>query len=181
MTQALIGVFGVLVGILVNEAIRRHRRIEDYSTRVFEKRLQVYEELYSKLHECYETGNEVMGGDHSAEERHEIMSALVFPLLEFMDRNSLYLNDEIALHCGGMWMSVDEIPSIQGGAERASAVEAFQKDFGDAKAMIKEESGLKEIDKLFRSITKPKYSSRLIDYYRKLQAERKSGLTAGHK
>src|ERR1700690_524388 len=106
------------------------------------------------------------------------MSTLVFPLLEFMDKNSLYLNDEIAVHCGGMWMSMEEIPSIQDGAERASAVEAFQKDFGDAKAMIKEESRLREIDKLFRSITKPKYSSRLIDYYRKLQAERKKALAA---
>jgi hypothetical protein len=150
MTQALIGIIGVLVGILVNEAVRRHRRIEDYSTKIFEKRLQVYEELYSKLHECYEAGNEALTGEHSAEERHEIMSTLVFPLLEFMDKNSLYLNDEIAVHCGGMWMSVDEIPSIQDGAERASQMEVFQEDFGDAKAMIKEESGLKEIDKLFR-------------------------------
>ena len=127
MTQALIGVLGVLIGILVNEVIRRRRRIEDYSTRIFEKRLQVYEELYSRLHECYEAGNNVLSGDHSAEERHEIMATLVFPLMEFMDKNSLYLNDEITVHCGGMWMSVDEIPSIQDGAERALQMEAFQR------------------------------------------------------
>jgi hypothetical protein len=179
MNQALIGILGVLLGILVNEAIRRHRRIEDYSTRIFEKRLQVYEELYSRLDECYEAANDVLSGNHSADQRHQIVSSLVFPLLEFMDKNSLYLNDEIAVHCGGMWMGVDEIPSTQDGAERASQMEAFQKDFADAKEMIKEESGLKQIDKLFRSITKPRYSSRLIEYYRKLQAERKKELIAG--
>jgi len=128
---------------------------------------------------CYEAGNEVLSGAHSAEERHEIMATLVFPLLEFMDTNSLYLNDEIAVHCGGMWMSIDEIPSIQDGRECTSQMEAFQKDFADVKAMIREESGLKEIDKLFRSIAKPRYSSRLIDYYRELQAQRKKKLAAG--
>jgi len=87
MTQALIGILGVLVGILANEVIRRRRRIEDYSTRIFEKRLQVYEELYWKLHECYEAANEALGGDQPVEQRHEIIAALVFPLMEFMDKN----------------------------------------------------------------------------------------------
>jgi len=178
MTQALIGVMGVLIGILINEALRRHRRIEDYSTKIFEKRLQVYEELYWKLHECYNVGNEVLSGDHSAEKRHEIMASLVFPLLEFMDKNSLYLSDEIGVHCGGMWMSVDEIPSIENDGERLSQTEAYNQDFKDAKDMIKGESGLREIDKLFRSIAKPKYSSRLVGHYRKLQAERRKADTA---
>lgn len=173
MTQALIGVLGVLVGIFVNELLRRNRRIEEYSTKIFEKRLQVYEELYSKLHECYEASGDALERDYSAKERHEIMASRVFPLLEFMDRNSLYLNDEITVHCGGMWMSVDEIPAIENAEERAAQTEAFRADFKDAKEMIEEESGLKRINKLFRSISKPKYSSRLIEYYRELQAERK--------
>ena len=70
MTQALIGVLGVLVGIFVNELLRRNRRIEDYSTKIFEKRLQVYEELYSKLHECYEASGDALEGDYSAKDRH---------------------------------------------------------------------------------------------------------------
>jgi len=178
MTQALIGVLGVLVGIFVNELLRRNRRIEDYSTKIFEKRLQVYEELYSKLHECYEASDEALQGNYSAGERHEIMAIRVFPLLEFMDRNSLYLNDEIPVHCGGMWMSVDEIPAIEDAEERAAQIKAFRTDFKDAKEMIEEESGLKRINKLFRSISKPKYSSRLIDYYRELQAERRKEQSA---
>jgi len=174
MTQALIGVLGVLVGIFVNELLRRNRRIEDYSTKIFEKRLQVYEELYSKLHECYEVSSEALDGSYSAEERHEMVASRVFPLLEFMDRNSLYLNDEMTVHCGGMWMSVDEIPAIEDAEERAAQIKAFRTDFKDAKEMIEEESGLKRINKLFRSISKPKYSSRLIEHYRELQAERKN-------
>jgi hypothetical protein len=173
MTQALIGVMGVLIGILANEALRRHRRIEDYSTKIFEKRLQVYEELYWRLHECYDAANEVLDGDHSPQERHEIMARLVFPMLEFMDKHSLYLTDEIGVHCGGMWMSVDEIPAIENEKERASQTKAYLQDFKDAKEMIREESGLKEIDRLFRSIAKPRHSSRFVDHYRKLQAERK--------
>ena len=101
------------------------------------------------------------------------MASRVFPRLEFMDRNSLYLNDEITIHCGGMWMSVDEIPAIEDTEERAAQTKAFCADFKDAKEMIEEESGLKQINKLFRSISKPKYSSRLIDYYRELQTERR--------
>jgi len=178
MTQALIGVLGVLVGIFVNELLRRNRRIEDYSAKIFEKRLQVYEELYSKLHECYDASDEALQGDYTAEERHEIMASRVFPLLEFMDRNSLYLNDEITVHCGGMWMSVDEIPAIKDGEERAAQTKSFLRDFTDAKEMIEEESGLRQINKLFRSISKPKYSSRLIDHYRELQAERRKEKSA---
>ena len=103
-----------------------------------------------------------------------MVASRVFPLLEFMDRNSLYLNDEMTVHCGGMWMSVDEIPAIEDAEERAAQIKAFRTDFKDAKEMIEEESGLKRINKLFRSISKPKYSSRLIEHYRELQAERKN-------
>jgi hypothetical protein len=104
MTQALIGILGVLVGILVNEAIRRHRRIEDYSANIFEKRLQVYEQLYSKLDECHEAANSVRNGDHPAEQRDQIMSTFVFPLLEFMDKNSLYFERR---NCRPLWRHVD--------------------------------------------------------------------------
>ena len=39
--------------------------------------------------------------------------------------------------------------------------------------MIKKESGIEELDKLFRSITRAKHKSDIIDYYNKLQSDQR--------
>jgi xanthosine utilization system XapX-like protein len=44
MGTALIGLLGVLVGISINEWLRKRNRIETYAARVFDKRLEIYEE-----------------------------------------------------------------------------------------------------------------------------------------
>jgi len=49
MEEAVIGLLGVLLGIGLGEYLRRKRRLENYSSTVFEKRLALYEELFEKV------------------------------------------------------------------------------------------------------------------------------------
>ena len=75
MTEALIGVIGLLLGILLGEYFRRGRRIELYSKEIFQKRLQIYEELYKKIGEAKKIADDIIENPkYSKEERKELLS-----------------------------------------------------------------------------------------------------------
>jgi hypothetical protein len=48
MDSALIALIGVLIGILTNEYLRRNNRIEKYSEKLFDKKLEIYKTTLSK-------------------------------------------------------------------------------------------------------------------------------------
>ncbi|MDC4533647.1 hypothetical protein OHV54_12155, partial [Acinetobacter baumannii] len=71
MGSALIGLIGVVIGILCNEYFRRENRIEKYSEKIFEKRLQIHESLFEKIKEDYEAINNLINDrELTLEERH---------------------------------------------------------------------------------------------------------------
>jgi poly-beta-hydroxyalkanoate depolymerase len=47
--------------------------------------------------------------------------------------------------------------------ERATAISRFYESYKAARDIIRAETGLKRLDAIFRSVTKAKYSSALID------------------
>ncbi|PHI35208.1 hypothetical protein CBQ28_20545 [Pseudoalteromonas sp. GCY] len=49
MEKIVVGLIGVLLGVLLNEYFRRNARIEKYSEKVFEKRLEVYESFSKEI------------------------------------------------------------------------------------------------------------------------------------
>jgi hypothetical protein len=49
MDTALVGLVGLLVGMLITEHFRKRSRIEQFSGRIFEKRLTVYEKLMEEF------------------------------------------------------------------------------------------------------------------------------------
>lgn len=59
MEAAIIGLTGMLLGILLNELLRRRNRIEGYAVRVFDKRLEIYEGLYERVSACSEVAIDV--------------------------------------------------------------------------------------------------------------------------
>jgi len=100
METALIGLAGVLLGILINEILRRQNRIESYAGRVFEKRLEIYEGLYHRVAALGPLASDLINNStYSYEERHQIVSVGVHDVASWCDDNDMYINEELAVHC----------------------------------------------------------------------------------
>jgi hypothetical protein len=174
LETALIGLLGVMLGIFLNEQIRRRNRIENYSTSVFEKRLDLdlYEELFRRVSKYMETANIAIKNDTlTKEQRHECISNAIYEVTTFCDEHEMYISEELSVHCVATIMGVEDIYYIEDEKEKEDAVKNFYDDLLAAKRMIRKEAGISDLDKLFRSITKPKYSSPIIKYYRKREKE----------
>jgi len=174
MESALIGLCGLLIGILVNEHLRRNRRIEEYASSVFKRRLEVHEELFGKIQESYSIVSDIIENDeYTAEQRHTLASELVFDFADFIDAHSLYLSESVCVHCGAIWIGIEDYHNIENSKEREEQISRFWKLVREAKDMIRAESGFQQFDKLFGIVTKPKYQSAIADYARERRKELK--------
>jgi hypothetical protein len=174
MLTAIIGLFGVLVGIFLTEYFRRQRRIEFYSKEVFQKRLSVYEELYKKMEASYLIATDVIENpDYSEKERGKIISEVIMDVASFTDQNGLYLNENLVIHCLLTLIGVEDIFSIENPDEKETQITTFREAYGKAKQLIRKESGMETLDKLFGSISKAKLESPYISYYQKIKRERR--------
>ncbi len=174
METALIGLLGVLIGLLVNEHFRKRNRIEAYSSRIFDKRIQIYEELFAKVTDCSEIISDLTENPkYSKEERHDIVSAAVHALAQYGDEHSFYLSEHIVLQYMTLMMGVEDIYYIENKEEKEREIQRVWKHLRDTKNMIRKESGIEELDNLFKSITRAKHKSHIIDHYNKLQREQR--------
>ena len=164
---ALIGLIGVLLGILLNEILRRKNRIEGYAARAFDKRLEIYEGLYERIGVAGEMAMDVIeNSEYSTEQRHEIVSTAIHAIATWCDTNDMYINEELTVHCVPLLMGVEDIYGMADTKEKEDRTKQFREDFRSAKKMIRKEAGIEDIEGLFSSIVKPKRSSAIIDYYR---------------
>ncbi len=166
---ALIGLGGVFLGILLNEYFRRSRRIEEYSLKLFDKRLSVYEGLFKVLGQAYETVQPVLNGTLDQEERHTIVSQAVLLIAGYTDENQLYLKDEVTLQCCTAFMSAEDIGDLKDEVKKEAEISRILKNYRDAKKMIRKECGLTDMDKLLTSMMKIKHDSPVIRYFKKLK------------
>lgn len=173
METALIGFLGVLLGIVINEQLRRRSRIENYSTSVFDKRLELYEELFRRVSRYSEVANEVIKNSAlTKEQRHALVSESIHEVAGFCDEHELYLDEEVTVHCVPTLMGVEDIRDIDDDDKREKEIERFSHNLIAAKRMIRKEAGISDIDKLFRTIIKPKHSSGIIKYFREQKKKR---------
>jgi hypothetical protein len=171
MWTALIGIFGVILGAILNELLRRKRRIEAYTVRVFDKRLEKYEELMALLQAASKVASDVMENhEYTPETRHELISAAIWPIVQFTSDNELYIDPELAPHCIATFMGAEDIQSIKDPKEREERQQEIRNMYANAKRMIREDSGIVEIDKLFKTMTKPRLSSPIIERIHYLKA-----------
>ncbi|WP_285417886.1 hypothetical protein [Pseudomonas sp. efr-133-TYG-5] len=167
MEAALIGMIGVIIGIFFNEFIRRANRIESYAQKTFDKRLEIFNELYQRVSECGSLGQRVISEiELPSEERYELISDAIIEFAGWCDNHGLYLPEEVSLHCMTLLMGVEEIPDIEDENQKLERIKNFQTQLRYAKEMIRKESGIEDINKTFASMTKAKYSSPIIEYYR---------------
>jgi hypothetical protein len=163
------GVVGVLLGALLNEFVRRNNRKELYAPKIFEKRLAAYESLAELIQNGSEVANEVIENpDLTAEQRHDVIATVVMSIAKFMDKNPLYLDKELGAHCAALFMGVEDIYSTKGEEKKA----LLRKYYGmrtEALRMIREDSGVAQINKLFRTINRPKIGGPIVEAIRELR------------
>jgi len=56
----IIGSFSVLAGIFINEYFKRKDRASLFSKEIFQKKLDIYEELFNRMWDAYERNNEII-------------------------------------------------------------------------------------------------------------------------
>jgi hypothetical protein len=167
MTEAVIAIASLLLGVGINELVRRSNRIESYSPYIFEKRFKVYEQLWEKLQAGNEKAGNIIADDSlTAAQRHALVSEIIMDVAGYCDQNELLLNEEVAIQCCTVFMGVEDIKPELKERQRKKLEHHFRGEFKHAVEMIRAEAGLERMDKLFRSITRPKHTSDIVDFYR---------------
>jgi len=170
----LLGMVGVVVGSLLNEFLRRRRRVEEYSSGIFDKRLRAYEILMGLIHTGSDLAHEVIDSPRlTRDERHELISSAIAPIAAYVDHESLYIDEELGSHCVALFMGVEDIRDAPE-PEREKLVRDFYKMRTETYRMIREDSGVEEINRLFRSINRPRITSPVIERIRELRRAQKS-------
>jgi hypothetical protein len=167
MESALIALAGVLTGMVLTEYYRRLSRIEKYSSTVFDKRLEIYERFLRLLHSSANKVRDVIEEPSLTEEAaHEQVMAATLKLMHYCDRHPLFIHQEITVHCGAVFtgaLDVIEMPP----QERPRGLDAFNRGVRQAIRMITAESGVEELNKLFRAITNSDPNSDIVLDFRK--------------
>jgi len=165
----VLGIVGVIAGSLLNEYLRRGRRAEQYSAAIFSKRLEAYETLFRLVQEgSSKVDDAVRNCALSTEERHDLASSAIMPIANHVDRYALYIDEELGPHCVALFMGVEDICD----APESERESLRQRHFGalrDTYRMIKEDVGVAQINKLFRSINRPRITSPVIEAIREMR------------
>lgn len=166
---ALVGILGITLGILVSEILRRKNRREQFAPTIFLKRLNAYEELFDKIYLGHHIATEIINSDELDQtKRHDLTSHLISDIAEHADANMLYLDPDICTHSTALFMGIEDIYSLKG-SEKKEMLHHYYDMRKEALRMIKEDSGVAEINALFASINKPKLSGPIIERLRELR------------
>lgn len=169
MEKIVVGLVGVLLGILINEYFRRNARIEKYSDKIFEKRLEIYENFAKEISVASSLIIDLIDiKDLTDDEKKEIAFQAGLKVVEYTDKHELYLNEEIAIHCSMAFVASGDI--FEDEINEASLAD-FRQGIKEAKLMIRSEAGLSEMDNFFKSITKSTPGGKLIKGYRVIKKQ----------
>jgi len=172
MTAALIGLLGVLVGSWLSELFRRQNRIELYSSKVFEHRLEAYEGLFSRLRDVETALFKIIEDETGTpDERHNKGVVEGFKVITYTDEKAFYLNEEVTVHCCGTIVGSADVIAEPPGKKRDKMISHLRSEFRRAMELIRAESGITEINKYWQAVSKAELSSPIIEYYRKVKAD----------
>ncbi len=171
MQGALIGLLGIFIGIILSEYFRRNSRIEVYSKEIFKKRLELYDQLFEIIAEARDLAPDIIDNKvYTKEKRIELWSEIIFKLADFLDENELYINNRVAEHCMFMLIGVEDFYYEKHDRKEQLAQE-FRYDCLDAIRMLKEETGLKAMDNMFKAVLRPRYNSKYIKDIKEIEAK----------
>ena len=67
----IIGPFSVLASIFINEYLKRKDRASLFSKEIFQKKLDIYEELFNRMWDAYERNNEIIEDKNLSKEKRD--------------------------------------------------------------------------------------------------------------
>lgn len=158
----LLGLIGVLLGLLVGEYFRRKKRIEDYSKEVFQERLLIYEELFTRVNQLCDVVRSIGLGAIDQDGHLPAVHSAAGEVLLFCKKHEFYLRREIVAQL--IWAS--RILTAESPERRGMAYYRFWIAIRRLKDMIRKEAGVSELDNLFKAITKARHKSRELDEFR---------------
>lgn len=162
-------IFGVVIGASLNEFLRRRNRREAYAPKVFEKRLAAYEGLFQLIHDGGQVASELIGNAALTKgDRHLLVSDAIGKIAQYVDANALYLDEELSAHCTALFMGVEDIQDAPEADREALAADYYTKR-RETVRMIAEDSGIAEVNKLFKAINKPNINGAIIERIRELR------------
>ena len=107
---AIFGLIGIILGVILNEVFRRKNRIESFASIVFERRLNIYEELFRKVQEVNSIAGDVISNPaYSEEQRHDIVSSVILDIASFCDENAFLIDNDLGAPCTTLLMGVEDI------------------------------------------------------------------------
>ena len=174
MENAIIGILGILLGIILNEYFRLKKRIENYSQKIFEKRFEVYEKLYESVDNAYlSINNYIVDESLPYEDRYNGAYEEGLKVIQYCTAKQFYISEELVVLIGGAIVNTSTIFESDDEKEIEEITVQFRLDMRDIKVMILKESGIFEINKHFKSVGKVKYKGPVIDFYKKLKEQYK--------
>lgn len=158
------GIAGVVLGIFLNELIRRNNRTENLNDQIFNRRLEEYIELHDLLVNQYQIILELFDNfnEFNDEQKLEIISDVIFPIVIFNDKKSFFLSEELIVQTSTLFMGIENIQE----ADIEKTSEKISIDYDKTIDMIKNESGIKKVNKNFKKILKYNHKSDIIKYYK---------------
>ena len=121
------------------------------------------------LQGAYDVATEIMQpNDLSAEERHAAISTVIREIATYTDQHTLYLDFELIGHCVATFMGAEEVTDLSE-TDQALARQEILNMYSEAKRMIREDSGVERINRVFRKAARPKLKGAFIQRLRELQ------------
>jgi hypothetical protein len=179
MSEALVGLLGLLAGLLISEYFRRQRRIEEYAREVFQRRIEIYEGLYKKLLIADSVAAELENGDPEEPELAAARHAIINLVMEYLDRNGLFLDEDLTVHAALTVLNIHEIAEAGSQDKRSDLLREYWERSKELKVLMRRVTGLEKLGKLFQTITKAEIDSEYVDLWRK--AKREAGVRTRHR
>lgn len=169
-----ISIITFIAGYLISEIIRRINRAENFNTQIFNKRLDVFSELYSTWNRAYMDVSTfieaIINGDFSeSDDLDGTHFILVSPLLKLLDEKALFFSQELCIHCGAALLCPDDYSE----ESCKTYLERIKKQNRIVINMIRDESGLTMLNKNIKGIIKYKHKSDIITYLKNIQHKSK--------
>lgn len=168
------GIITFLAGYIISELIRRMNRAENFNSQIFNRRLDVFSELYSTWNSAYKNVSDLIqsvinGTVPDDVDLAEAHFQCVQPLLMLLDEKALFFSEELCVQCGAALLGPERY-TVKDCQDYLDTIRTQNKV---VTGMIRDESGLSMLNKNIKGIIGYKHKSELITYYSELKRKKK--------
>lgn len=172
MENALIALLGVLIGVLCNEYFRRENRIEKYSEKMFDKRLEIHEHLYQKIQESASVIDDIINDERILEtDRQQYVSNVILGIADFLEPIEFYLDQNLIVQVMTVFMGAEDI--VPSHPNRNELIKVYRQNLKATKVLIQDTCGVKRANENFINVTRTKFNTPILKYFKKIRSKDK--------